>query len=445
MTTYYGDETKKSLENFPITRLTVDYRIIKALAEVKKATASTHLALGNLDKEICDAICQAADEVIDGKLNDQFVTTVIQGGAGTSINMNVNEVIANRASEILGKEFGYVHANDHVNKGQSTNDAVPTAIKIASIRLLQDCHNELKMLSESFLKKAEEFKHIIKVGRTHLQDAVPISLGREFKAYGNCIHRCARRISYLTDDQSSLMKGNLGGTSVGTGINSSPEFVAKVHEALAEITGVNIRPAEDLVDATQNIDIFVKVSGLLKSTAVALNKIASDLRLMASGPRAGFGEINLPEVQKGSSIMPGKVNPVMAELINQISYQIIGNDATITEAASQGQFELNVMGPVLIFNMIQSMAILRNGLEIFRTRCVDGITANEDRCKELIERSLCTVTALNDHIGYDNSTKVAKKAMAENKTIKEVVVEEGFLSAEQAEKILDPAKLAGEM
>lgn len=445
MTTYYGDETQKSLENFPITRLTVDYRVIKALAEVKKATAATHLALGNLDERRCHAICEAADEVLAGKLDNQFVTTVIQGGAGTSINMNVNEVIANRASEILGEDRGYVHPNDHVNKGQSTNDAIPTAIKIAAIRLLKDCENELHLLSKSFAKKAEEFKHIVKVGRTHLQDAVPISLGREFKSYSSCIYRGARRVGWLADPNSSLTRCNLGGTSVGTAINSSREFVEKVHEELARITGLEIGPADDLVDATQNVDIFVKVSGIIKSVAVSLNKIASDLRLMASGPRAGLGEINLPEVQKGSSIMPGKVNPVMAELINQIYFQILGNDATITEAASQGQFELNVMGPVLIFNMIQSLAILRNGLEVFRERCVDGITANEDRCKELLDRSLCTVTALNNHIGYDKATEVAKKAMTENKTVKEVVLELEFLSEAELDEILDPLKLAGNM
>lgn len=445
MTVYYGDETKKSLENFPITRLTVDYRVIKALAEVKKATAITHLELGNLEKEKSDAICQATDEVIAGKLDDNFVTTVIQGGAGTSINMNVNEVIANRASEILGKEFGYVHANDDVNRGQSTNDAIPTAIKIACIRLLLDCEKELHLLSESFKKKGEEFAHVIKVGRTHLQDAVPVSLGREFRAYGSCIYRGARRVGWLADESSSLTQCNLGGTSIGTAINSSREFVERVHINLAKITGLKIAPADDLVDATQNVDIFVKVSGVVKSAAVSLSKIASDLRLMASGPRAGLGEINLPEVQKGSSIMPGKVNPVMAELINQVYFQILGNDATITEAASQGQFELNVMGPVLIFNLIQSLAILRNSLEVFRTRCVDGITANEDRCKELLDRSLCTVTALNNHIGYDKATEVAKKAMKENKTVKEVVLELGYLSESELEEVLDPVKLAGSM
>jgi len=440
---YYGDETKKSIDNFPITRLTVDYRVIKAIAEVKKATAVSHYKLGDLDEDIYKAICQAADEVISGELNEQFVTTVIQGGAGTSINMNVNEVIANRGSEILGKDFGYIHPLDHVNKKQSTNDAVPTAIKISTLRLLEDCKSELKLLADSFLAKSKEFKDVIKVGRTHLQDAVPISLGREFRAYSSCLYRCTDNIRDLLDKNSSLRMCNLGGTSIGTGINSSKKFVDLVHKELSNISGLDLMAADDLVDATQNIDIFVKVSGILKTAGVALNKIASDLRLMASGPRAGLGEINLPEVQKGSSIMPGKVNPVMAELVNQVSYQILGNDATISEAASQGQFELNVMEPVLIFNLIQSMSMLRNVLEVFRLKCVDGITANKERCKFLVENSLCTVTALNEMIGYDKATQVAKKAVKEGKTVREAVLELGFLTEDVLDDILDPKKLAG--
>ena len=436
---YYGSETRKALENFPISRITVDYRIIWALAYVKKAAAIANAKLGNIPSDIGDAIVQACDEVIARKFDSQFVTTVIQGGAGTSINMNVNEVVANRASEILGKEFGYVSDLEHVNFSQSTNDSVPTAIKVASMRLLQDVVKELYLLSEAFAAKGTEFENVIKVGRTHLQDAVPVSLGQEFNAYAACATRGAKRLEEILNGE--LRYVNLGGTAIGTGISSSQAFIDLSVEALRDITELDVQTAADLVDATQNVDVFVDLSGRVKSIFAGLSKIANDLRMMAGGPRANLFEIRLPERQKGSSIMPGKVNPVVPELINQVFFQILGNDATITEAASQGQFELNVMGPVLAFNLLQSLVLARNSLEVFREKCIDGIVANEERCRELLEQSFCTVTALNPHVGYYKATEVAKEAFASGKTVREICLEKGLFSESEIDAILDPVKL----
>lgn len=436
---YYGSETQKALENFPISHITVDYRIMWALADVKKASALANAKLGKIPEDVGRGIVQACAEIRERKFDDQFVTTVIQGGAGTSINMNVNEVVANRASEILGKERGYVSDLEHVNFSQSTNDSVPTAIKIASMFLLQDVINELHLLAQTFAKKGTEFADVIKVGRTHLQDAVPVSLGQEFNAYAVCAERGARRLDQLLKGEIRYI--NLGGTAIGTGIGSSQAFIEEVVKELSDITNLDLETAGDLVDATQNVDVFVDLSGRLKSVFAGLSKIANDLRMMAGGPRANLFEINLPERQKGSSIMPGKVNPVMPELINQVFFQILGNDASITEAASQGQFELNVMGPVLAFNLVQSLVLARNSLEVFRKFCIVGITANKERCRELLEQSFCTVTALNPHIGYYKATEVVKEAYKSEKTIREVVLAKGLMDESEAKKVLDPSKL----
>ncbi len=438
-TQYYGLETKKSLENFPVFSFTVDLRIIYALAEVKKAAAKANAQIGNISQEICDAICSASDEVIAGKLDDQFVTSAIQGGAGTSINMNVNEVIANRASEILGKEFGYVSDLEHVNFAQSTNDTVPTAIKIASYKLLEEVISELELLGESFAQKGKEFADVLKIGRTHLQDAVPVSLGQEFSAYSACAFRGANRLKNLL--QEGILRVNMGGTAIGSAIGSSKAFIEHVVRELRDITQLPIESAENLVDATQNLDVFTDISGRVKSVFSGLSKIANDLRMMSAGPVGNLREINLPERQKGSSIMPGKVNPVIPELVNQVFFQIVGNDATITEAVAAGQFELNVMGSVLAFNLIQSLDLAKNSLRLLRTLCIDGITANDDRCSEYLEKSFCMVTALNPYIGYYKATEIAKESIKTGKSIREVALEKGVLTEEELNTILDASKM----
>ncbi len=439
MTQYYGSETKKSLENFPVFTLTVDFKIIYALAEVKKAAAKANARLENIPQEIFNAICSACDEVLTGKHDSQFVTSAIQGGAGTSINMNVNEVVANRASEILGKEFGYVSDLEHVNFAQSTNDTIPTAIKIASYRLLEQIVSELKLLAESFSVKGDEFLDVLKIGRTHLQDAVPISLGQEFNAYAVCASRGAIRLENLLEE--GILSVNMGGTAIGSGIGSSQAFIDEVVIELQNITELPIVSADNLVDATQNLDIFTDISGRVKSVFSGLSKIANDLRMMSAGPVGNLNEINLPERQKGSSIMPGKINPVMPELINQIYFQIIGNDATITEAVGSGQFELNVMGSVLAFNLIQSLELAKNSLRLFRTLCVDGITANKERCAENLEKSFCMVTALNPYLGYYKATEIAKESIQTGKSIREVTLEKGLLTSEELDTILDASKM----
>ncbi len=438
-TTYYGEETKKSLGNFSVSPITVDLKIIYALADIKKAAAITNAKLKNIPKNISESIIKVCEEVVNGKLDDQFVTCIIQGGAGTSINMNVNEVIANRASEILGKEFGYVSDLEHVNFAQSTNDCVPTAIKIASVRLMRELIKELQLLSDSFEKKGKEFKDILKVGRTHLQDAVPISLGQEFNAYAHCARRGAHRLKYFIKGEILCM--NMGGTAVGTGIGSSRLFIENIANELRKVSGIDVKTADDLIDTTQNVDIFVDLSGRIKAIFTSLSKIANDLRMMAGGPVANIKEINLPERQKGSSIMPGKVNPVIPEMINQVYFQILGNDATITEAASQGQFELNVMGPVLAFNLIQSLDLAKNSLKLFRENCIDGITANKERCHELLEKSYCMATALNKELGYYKVSEILKKSLETGQSIREIVLKEKVLEKDRLDEILDAKKL----
>ena len=438
---YYGIQTVRATENFPITGYKPHFELVQAIALVKAAAAQANVEVGSLNSNIGRVIVEACREIIDGKLHDQFVVDVIQGGAGTSLNMNANEVIANRAIEILGGkkgDYAKVHPNSHVNMAQSTNDVFPTAVRLACLTVEQDLLEELRQLETSWRTKAAQYDGVIKMGRTHLQDAVPIRLGQEFAAYANMLARDVERIERAG---KSLEVINMGATAVGTGLNADPLYIEKVTELLREWSGFPLTRAADLVDATQNTDAFLEVSGALKTLAVNLSKIANDLRLMASGPRTGFKEINLPAMQPGSSIMPGKVNPVMAEVVNQVAFQVQGNDFTIALACGAGQLELNVMEPVIVFNLLQSLDILRNVMKVFRERCVDGITANEGRCRDMVENSVGLVTAINPHVGYDVASMVAKEAIVNGRSVREIVTEKGVLSNEELDVILNPYEM----
>lgn len=438
---YYGIQTIRATENFPITGYRPHRELIRALGWVKAAAALANMKVGALSKSVGNAIVQASKEIAEGRLQEQFVVDVIQGGAGTSMNMNANEVITNRAIEILGGtkgDYSIVHPNSHVNMAQSTNDVFPTAIRIACLNVSKDLIMVLKELRAEFEKKAEAFDGIIKMGRTHLQDAVPIRLGQEFSAYAQMMGRDIKRID---EASKSLYVVNMGATAVGTGLNADPVYIEYVSDFLRELTGLSLIRAENLVDATQNTDAFLEVSGSLKTLAVNLSKIANDLRLMASGPRTGFGEINLPSMQPGSSIMPGKVNPVMAEVVNQVSFQVQGNDFTIALACGAGQLELNVMEPVVVFNLLQSLDILRNVIKVFRERCVAGITANVSRCWELVENSVGVVTAINPHVGYEVASQIAKEAISSGRPVREIVLEKGALTSRELDVILNPFEM----
>jgi len=435
---YYGIHTVRAVENFPISGLRVHPELIKAIAMVKKAAAITNMELGYLDKEKGQAIKQAAEEVIRGEWMDQFIIDAIQGGAGTSTNMNMNEVLANRALEILEREKGdydYIHPNNHVNMCQSTNDIYPTAIRVAAVNMLLPLNYGFANLQEALQVKESEFAGIIKMGRTQLQDAVPVTLGQEFSAYAQAISRDRWRL-YKVEER--LRQVNLGGTAIGTGLNAERKYIFMVNEKLREITGLGLARAENMIDVTQNMDVFVEVSGLLKAAAVNLLKVANDLRLLSSGPRTGLGEINLPERQAGSSIMPGKVNPVIPEAINQVAFQVMSNDLAITLAASAGQLELNVMAPLIAHNLLQSLDLLNNGVEIFRKKCILGITANAEKCREYVEKSYGLVTALVPYIGYEEASEIAKKAIHENRSVQEVALETGFFTPEEVEIVLRP-------
>ncbi|MDD4569522.1 MAG: aspartate ammonia-lyase [Tepidanaerobacteraceae bacterium] len=435
---YYGIQTQRARENFPITGYRPHKELVLAIAMVKKAAALANMKLGQLDKKKADAIIQATNEVLDGQYLDQFVVDVIQGGAGTSLNMNANEVIANRAIEILGGEKGdynLISPNSHVNMSQSTNDAFPTAVRIAVLKLVKKLLAELENLHEALLTKSKEFDDVIKMGRTHLQDAVPIRLGQEFNAYANVISRDIHRIETASE---ALNEINMGATAVGTGLNAKIEYIESVIENLRKISGLSIHGSKNMVDATQNVDTLAAFSGNLRILGLNLSKIANDLRLMASGPRNGLNEINLPPVQPGSSIMPGKVNPVMAEVVNQVAFQVIGNDHTVALAAKAGQFELNVMEPVMVFNIIQSVEILTNVIRVFREKCIIGITANRDRCQDMVDRSVGIITALVPYIGYEGATKLAKEVIGSNKTVPEIISEKGVLTPEEIKVVLCP-------
>ena len=399
------------------------------------------MEIGRLDRTKGDAIVKAAEDVMEGNLHEQFIVDPIQGGAGTSVNMNANEVIANRALEYLGKEKGnydVIHPNIHVNMAQSTNDAFPTAIHIATVAFMDRLLETLKLLETTFYEKGKEFDDVIKMGRTHLQDAVPIRLGQEFQAYGRVLSRDIRRIRNSYD---ALLEVNLGATAVGTGLNADPEYMKRAVEIIKDLTNVPFENAENLVDGTQNTDAYTEVSAALKICMVNMSKVANDLRLMSSGPRAGFAEINLPARQPGSSIMPGKVNPVICEVVNQVAFQVIGNDHTISMASEAGQFELNVMEPVLVFNLHQSLRIMTQVFETFRKYCIEGIEANIEICKKYVDRSVGIITALNPHVGYKVATKVAKEAIETEKPIREIILRDKILSKEAMDQILDPIEM----
>ena len=438
---YYGIQTLRATENFPITGYTIHPALISAMGVVKKAAALANMEVNLLQKDIGHAIVEAAQEVIDGEWNGQFIVDPIQGGAGTSINMNANEVIANRALELLGKakgDYQTISPNSHVNMSQSTNDAFPTAIHIAVLNLVDALLDTMEKMQAVFQQKAEQFAHVIKMGRTHLQDAVPIRLGQEFEAYSRVIRRDIQRIRQT---RPNLYDVNMGATAVGTGLNAFPDYIKSVDQHLAEISGLPLKGATHLVDATQNTDAYTEVSGALKICMINMSKIANDLRLMASGPRAGLGEIILPARQPGSSIMPGKVNPVMPEVLNQVAFQVIGNDQTICLSSEAGQLELNVMEPVLVFNLIQSISIMNNVFQAFTENCLKDIEANEERLKEYVEKSVGVLTAVNPHIGYEVAARIAREAILSGRSIRELCIEEGVLTAEQLDLILDPYEM----
>ena len=438
---YYGIHTLRALENFPVSGLRLHPELIRALAEVKRAAAQANLKAGLLEERVAGAIGAACEEIVAGALHEWFVVDPFQGGAGTSTNMNANEVIANRANELLGSEKGdyhLVHPNDHVNMSQSTNDVFPTAVRVAAMRLLQPVIQGMSDLQGALQAKEAELAGVLKIGRTETQDAVPITLGQEFAAWAQAIQRDWWRLWKV---EERLRQVNLGGTAVGTGLNADRRYLYAVVDYLAEATGLGLARAENMIDVTQNCDVFVEVSGLLKAAAVNLAKIAADLRLLSSGPRAGLGEIRLPELQAGSSIMPGKVNPVIPEMVTQVAYQVIAADTAITLAAQAGQLELNAFLPLIAYNLFLQLDLLRSGVELFRTRCVQGIEADQARCQELLERSLGQVTALAPHLGYQVATEVAREAYATGKPVRQVVLERGLMGAEELEVILSPFEL----
>ena len=438
---YYGVQSLRAAENFHITGLKMHPELIRSLAFIKKAAAISNRKVGLLNEKITEAIIKACDEIIMGNYWKDFIVDPIQGGAGTSINMNANEVIANRAIELLGGKKGdytYVHPNDHVNYGQSTNDVIPTAGKMTTLRLLDRLKLELLRLHTALCNKAKEFDHIIKMGRTQMQDAVPIRLGQEFKAYSVAVMRDINRMENAIEEMRFV---NMGGTAIGTGINADKGYMEIITPVLSEVSGIKFEQAADLIDATQNIDSFVSVSGTIKACAVTLSKIANDLRLMSSGPRAGFNEINLPAKQNGSSIMPGKVNPVIPEVVNQVAFKVIGNDMTITMAAEGGQLELNAFEPVVFYCLFESIDILASAIQTFIDNCVTGIMANEARCQELVDHSVGVVTALCPYLGYKKSAELAKMALKSNKSVRDLILEEKILTADEVDKILDPLNM----
>ena len=440
---YWGVQTLRASENFSVSRVSLyNYStLIRCLAMVKKACCMANRKLDHLSDEFADAITQACDEIIEGEYEDQFIVDMMQGGAGTSTNMNMNEVLASRANEILGhprNSMTPVSANDHANMSQSTNDVYPTAIKIATIFGLRNLSNSVRVLIEALDEKAKEFEGLLKLGRTEMQDAVPITLGQEFTAWSACLKRDVQRIQWAIE---ILEKHNIGATAIGTGLNADPQYIELAEQYLKEVTGLeNLTTAEDLVDDTQNSDEFVHASGLLRVLATNLSKICGDLILLSSGPIGGFNEINLPPVQPGSSIMPGKVNPVIAEMMIQCAYQVMGHDMVISMAAQAGQLELNAFEPVMAYNFFQALKVLRNSIPIFAEKCIRGIQPRTEGLN-LVHRSVGLVTALNPIIGYKASTKIAKMALNTGRTIRELVLEEGVLDEETLDKVLSPKRM----
>jgi aspartate ammonia-lyase len=441
----YGIQTLRAVENFPITGVTLKEfpTLIAALAAVKEAAALANHELGLLDSDTADAIVTAAREVREGRHNGHFVIDMMQGGAGTSTNMNINEVIANRALELIGGErgdYGRIHPNEQVNLSQSTNDVYPTAVKLALHSSITELQQEMGAVAGAFLTKGEEFAPFLKMGRTQLQDAVPMTLGQEFTAFA---HTILEDVDRLGEAQALIREINMGATAIGTGINTPPGYAASVREHLSAITGIPLITAPDLVEATADTGVFVQLSGVLKRCAVKLSKICNDLRLLSSGPRAGLGEINLPAVQPGSSIMPGKVNPVIPEVVNQVCFDVIGGDVTVTMAAEAGQLQLNVFEPVIAFRLLRSMSSMTNACRVLRERCVLGITANPQRMREFVERSVGIVTALVPVIGYDRASEIAREALASGRGVYDLVLERGLMTREDLDRALNPEQMTG--
>ena len=440
---YYGIQTLRAMENFNISGVTLNFfpDLIKGHAIVKMAAAKANSELGYLEEEIRDAIVEACQEIIEGKHHGHFGVDMIQGGAGTSTNMNANEVIANRALVIMGHEKGeyrYCHPNNHVNYSQSTNDAYPTAVQLALNFANKKLVQVLRHLVIAFGEKADEFADIVKMGRTQLQDAVPMTLGQTFRAYADTLQTEVNKLAHAADH---FLEVNMGATAIGTGINSDPEYSNRVIAHLREITGLDVTLASNLVEATQDTGSFVMYSAAMKKLAIKLSKICNDLRLLSSGPRAGFHEINLPKMQPGSSIMPGKVNPVIPEVVNQIAFKVIGNDLTVSLAAEAGQLELNVMEPVIAQSIFESIEMLKNGMETFQHRCVEGITANRERCRELVENSIGLVTALNPILGYETCTQLAKEALETDRSIYDLALEKELMTKQELDHALLPENM----
>jgi aspartate ammonia-lyase len=433
---YYGIQTVRAVDNFPISGLRAHAELIAATVLVKKAAALANVSLQRLDRRIGEAIVAAADEILSGALGDQFVVDVYQAGAGTSHNMNTNEVLANRAAEILGGargEYALVHPNDHVNMGQSTNDVFPTATRLALLLAHAGLLASARALASSFARKADEFASVLKVGRTHLQDAVPMTLGQEFGGYAACLERGADDVARAAEQLKEL---NLGATAVGTGLNAGDDYTVRAIANLSRLTGIALGAAANRFRVTQSMGDVLAYSGAMRRLAVELSKVASDLRLLSMGPRAGISEIALPAVQPGSSIMPGKVNPSVPEMANQVCFQVVGCDSTICAAAEAGQLELNVMMPVIAWNALHASTILRTCMEALRTRCVDGIEADPERCGELLERSTALATALSPYIGYASTAEIAKESVKTGRTIRDLVLERGLMDAGQLDRIL---------
>lgn len=439
----YGAQTVRAIHNFPMTGQVIDEAMIEALAEIKKASAQANYEVDDLSLEQKDMIVRVCDEILTGKYREEFPTDAIQGGAGTSINMNMNEVIANRASQLVGEPLGtyeFLHPNDHVNCGQSTNDVIPTAGKLASLKLLESLLAEQRLLEEAFLQKAEEFDDVIKVGRTHLQDAVLISFGQIFKSHASMIRRDRKAITSM---RSYLLEVNMGGTAVGTGVNAKDGYQEAFIKHFKENTKQSFEIAADLVDSTRNLDVFGRLHSQIKIAALNLSRTANDYRLMASGPRTGLNEINLPKKQPGSSIMPGKVNPVILEVCNQAAFEIIGNDTSIDYAIEAGQMELNVFEPVLFKNLFESIRLLTNAYRTLRCNAIEGLSVNVDLCTEYSERSFASATPLIKVLGYDKTTELIQKSVSSNTSLKAVVLEEGLMSEEEYEQVVDPFKMIG--
>lgn len=434
---YYGVQTQRGYNNFQISGHRMHPVFIKNITLIKKAAATVNGKYGYLPKEIAHAICCACDEVLAGEFADQFITDAIQGGAGTTVNMNVNEVVANRATELLGGKKGeyLCHPNDHVNMAQSTNDVIPTAGKLTVLDLATILLGSLQKLILALDKKAEEFDGVIKMGRTQLQDAVPVRLGQEFKAYANALRRDYKRIENVLCEMRIV---NMGGTAIGTSINAKENYLKNIVPALSAESGHPLEQAEDLIDATQNPDGFVSVSSALKGCAINLSKMSNDLRLMSSGPKTGLAEITLPAKQNGSSIMPGKINPVIPEVVSQVAFLVVGNDVTISMSAEGGQLELNAFEPVIFYKLFESLTCLANAMDTLTVNCIEGIEANRARCEELLYSSVGVVTALCPYIGYKKAAEIAKEALKTGTKVKDLVLSYGLMDEESLEKLLDP-------